>query len=180
MARLAGKQGMAIRSILLSLSIACTPYVPTAHGFERLGDAAYVYEYGRYADAAIVLERDYLALIESAPDEERFNLYRSYDRLMGTWLQVDFLQTLLDIAVDATSRAAEEEIRSTLRDHVRYVLWELDNAIAGLEQLNPPEPRRLTHLEVDEVCRSLLSSVRIAVNRLLVDHCATAACTVDP
>jgi len=170
---------MANRSISLVLLLACAPYVPMAHGIERLGDATYVYELGRYADAVSTLERDYLSLIESASGEERFNLYRNYDRLMGTWLQVDFLQTLLDAAVEATSHSDDEEMRSALRDHAQYVLWELDNAIAGLEE-NSIEPQRLGHSEVNEGSRSLLSTVRITVNHLLADHCAAAACAAGP
>jgi len=170
---------MTIRSIPLLLLFACALCPPTAYAVERLGDATYVYELGRHADAVTALERDYLSLIESAPREERFDLYRNYDRLMGTWRQVDFLQTLLDVAVDATARPDEEAIRSALRDHAQYVLWELDSAIAGLEE-DSLEPRRSTYLEVDTGCRSLLANVRATIDRLLVDHCAAAACAVRP
>jgi hypothetical protein len=164
---------LAIRSFSLLLLAACTPYLPPAQGTDRLRYATYVYELEQCADTATALENDYLALIERASDEERFHLYRHYNRLMGTWLQVDFLQILLDLAVEATSHWDEEEVRSTLRDHAQYVLWELDNAIDGLED-NSFDAQRLTHLWVDDSSRSLLSSVRITVNRLLVDYCAAA------
>ena len=170
---------MAIRSISLLLLFACAPYVPTAQGTERLGDATYVYELEQYANAVTTLENNYLSLIESASGEERFNLYRNYNQLMGAWLQVDFVQTLLDLAVAATSRSDEEETRTMLLDHARYILWELDHAIADLDE-NTPDSQWLNQLWVNEGVHSLLSGVRITVNRMLVDRCASAPCAVGP
>jgi hypothetical protein len=168
-----------IRSISLWLLFACASYAPTPQGTERLGDAIHVFELGQHADAVIALEDEYLQLIESVAGEERFNLYRNYNRLMGTWLQVDFLQSLLDRAVEATSRLDEEEARSMLRDHAQYTLWELDSGIAGLEE-SSAEAQRWTDSRINERSRSLLSSVRMTVNRLLIDHCAAAPCVVGP
>ena len=166
-----------IRSIALLLLLACAPYVPTATGTERL--AIYVYDLGQHADSVTALEDEYLLLIESASGDERFNLYRNYDRLMGTWLQVDFLQSLLDRAVEAASDLDEEETRSMLRDHAQFTLWELDGAIAGLEE-SSAEAQRWTDSRINERSRSLLSDVRRTVDRLLIDHCAAAPCAVGP
>jgi len=170
---------LAIRSFSLSLVTACTLYVPAVQGADRLPYATCVYELEQYAETSTTLENAYLSLIASASDEERFNIYRNYNRLMGTWQQVEFLQTLLDLAVEATSHSDNEEVRSTLGDHAQYVRWELDNAIDGFED-NSFDARQFTHLWVDESSRSLLSNVRITVNRLLVDYCAAAPCAVGP
>jgi hypothetical protein len=170
---------LAIRSFSRLVLLAYALYVPAADGTERLRDATYVYELGQYAGAATALENDYLLLIESASDKERFNLYRNYNRLMGAWLQVDFLQTLLDLSVEAPSLADEEEVRSMLRDHAQYTLWELDNAIEGLEDASFGAQRE-THLWVNERSSALLSNVQITVNRLLIDHFAAALCAVGP
>lgn len=161
------------------LLFACAPYLPMAHGTERVGDATYVYQLEQYASAATGLERDLLSLIETASGEERFNLYWTYNQLMGAWLQVDFLQTLLDRSVATASHSAEEEVRTTLRDQAQFVLWELDHSITDLEQ-SMSEVKRLNYSRVNEVLRSLLSEVRTTVNRLLVDQCARAPCSHGP
>jgi spermidine synthase len=165
-------------SILLPL-FACAPYLPIAHGTERAGDATYWYELERHAHNVAGLEQEFLSLIAAASVEERFNLYWTYNHLTGAWLQVDFLQTLLDFSVDAPSSTDEEEIRTTLRDQAQFVLWELDHAIADLEQ-NVSEVKQLNYLRINEVLRSLLSEVHTTVNRLLADQCARMACAASP
>jgi hypothetical protein len=165
-------------SILLLL-VACAPYLPMAHGAERAGDATYRHELERYAHNVTGLEQEFLALIEAASDEERFNLYWTYNHLTGAWLQVDFLQTLLELSVETPPSPDEEEIRTTLRDQAQFVLWELDHAITDLEQ-NVPEVKQLQHLRINEVLRSLLSEVHATVNRLLADQCARMPCAADP
>jgi len=166
---------MAFRLNSLLLLCACAPYLPMAHGTERAGDATYWYELERHAHNATGLEKEFLSLIEADSGEERFNLYWTYDHLMGAWLQVDFLQTLLELSVEAPSSPDEEEIRTTLRDQAQFVLWELDHAITDLEQ-NVPEVKQLKHLQINEVLRSLLSEVHTTVNRLLADQCARMPC----
>jgi len=126
-----------------------------------------------------MLETSVSLLIEAASVEERFNLYWTYNHLTGAWLQVDFLQALLQLSVDAPSSPDEEGIRTTLRDQAQFVLWELDHAIADLEQ-NVPEVKQLNYLRINEVLRSLLSEVRTTVDRLLADQCARMPCAARP
>lgn len=161
-------------SILLLL-FACASYLPMAHGTERAGDATYWYELERHAHSATGLKKEFLSLIETASGEERFNLYWTYNHLTGSWLQVDFLQTLLALSVEAPSSPDEEEIRTTLRDQAQFVLWELDQAITDLEQ-NVPEVKQLNYLRINEALRSLLSEVHTTVNRLLAHQCAHMTC----
>ncbi len=164
---------------LLLLLFACASYLPMAHGTERAGDATYWYELERHAHNVTVLQQEFLSLIEAALVEERFNLYWTYNHLTGAWLQVDFLQTLLELSVNASSSPDEEEIRTTLRDQAQFVLWELDHAITDLEQ-NVPEVKQRNYLRINEVLRSLLSEVHTTVNRLLADQCARMPCAAGP
>ena len=170
---------MAFRLNSLLLLFACAPCLPMAHGTERAGDATYLYELERHAHNATGLQKEFLSLIEADSGEERFNLYWTYDHLMGAWLQVDFLQTLLELSVEAPSPPDEEEIRTTFRDQAQFVLWELDHAITDLEQ-NVPEVKQLKHLQINEVLRSLLSEVHTTVNRLLADQCTHIPCAAGP
>ena len=170
---------MAFRLNSLLLLFACAPYLPMAHATERGGDTTYRYELDRHALNATRLEQEFLSLIDAAPVDERFNLYWTYNHLTGAWLQVDFLQTLLQLSVDAPPSTDEEEIRITLRDQAQFVLWELDHAITDLEQ-NVPEVKQLNYLRINEVLRSLLSEVRTTVNRLLADQCARMPCAAGP
>jgi hypothetical protein len=170
---------MAFRLNSLLVLFACAPYLPVAHGTERVGDATYWHELERHAHDATGLEKEFLSLIEADSGEERFNLYWTYHHLTGAWLQVDFLQTLLELSVEAPSSPDEEEIRTTLRDQAQFVLWELDHAITDLEQ-NVPEVKQLKHLRINAVLRSLLSDAHTTVNRLLADQCARMPCAAGP
>jgi hypothetical protein len=170
---------MAFRLNSLLLLFACAPYLPMAHGTERAGDATYWYELERHAHNATGLEKEFLSLIAADSAEERFNLYWTYNHLTGAWLQVDFLQTLLELSMEAPSSADEEEIRTTLRDQAQFLLWELDHAITDLEQ-NVPEVKQLKHLQVNALLRSLLSEVHTTVNRLLADQCTRMPCAAGP
>jgi hypothetical protein len=170
---------MAFRLSLLLLLFACALFLPRVHGTERAGDATYLYELQRYAQAVIGLEKEFLSLVEAAPGEERFDLYWTYNHLTGAWIQVDFLQALLKLSVAASSYSDEEKTRATLRDQAQFVLWELDHAITDLEQ-NMPGVKRPNRLRINEALRSLLSEVRMTVNRLLADQCARTPCAAGP
>jgi hypothetical protein len=170
---------MAFRLSLLLLSFACALCLPMAHGTERVGEATYLYDLERYSRAVTGLEKEFLSLVEAASDEERFDLYWTYNHLTGAWIQVDFLQTLLRLSVAASSYPDEEKTRTTLRDQAQFVLWELDHAITDLER-NIPEVRRPNQLLVSAALRSLLSEVRTTVNGLLADQCARMPCTAGP
>ena len=166
---------MTFRLTLLLLLFASALCLPMAHAAQRAGDATYLYELKRYARAVTGLEKEFLSLIEAASGEERFNLYWTYNHLTGTWVQVDFLHTLLKRSVAASSYSDESKIRTTLRGQAQFVLWELDHAITDLEQ-NKPAVKRPKHLRINQALRSLLSQVRTTVNRLLADQCARTPC----
>jgi len=163
----------------LLLLFACAPYLPVAHGMERVGDATHLSELEQYASAVTALETEFLSLIEAAPCEERFYLYWTYNHLTGSWVQVEHLQTQLELLLGAQSYADEESIRITLRDQAAFVRWELGYAIDDLEQ-TMPEVRPLNHLWGNEAVRSLLSEVRATVDRLWIDQCAYVPCVVGP
>ena len=116
-----------------------------------------------------MLEDDFLSLIETAPEEERFNLYRTYDQLMGTWLQVEFLWTLLDSSIAAVPPLDEEAVRASLRDQAEFTLWELGDAITNIER-SMVELNRPSHIQVNARVRSLLSEVRTMVSHLMADQ----------
>ena len=144
---------------------ACTCCLPVAQAVERLGDAENASELEQRAISVAAVQRGLLSLAEAASDEESFNLYRTYDESMGTWLQVEFLRTLLDLSMAATSAVDELKSRIDLRDHARFALWELDQTISHLDE-NVAEVAQAEHLRLIEVLRSLLMSTRNTVDRL--------------
>jgi hypothetical protein len=153
---------MAFRSTLLILVLAGSSWLHEASATERPGDAVLADALEQHASAVTALERDLLALIEMAPREERFDLYRTYNALIGAWVQVDRLQTLLD-SVAAASDSDEAEIRAALRDHAQFALWQLDEAGADLER-NRRRVERADALRIDGVVRSLLAQVRATIS----------------
>ena len=170
---------MPFRLISLLLLFACAPYLPVVHGMGRVGDATYLYELEQYANAVTALETEFLSLIEAAPSEERFYLYWTYNHLTGSWFQVEYLQTQLELSLEAQSYSDEESIRTTLRDQAEFVRWELGHAIKDLEQ-TMPEVRPLNRLWINEALRSLLSEIRTTVDRLWTDQCAYMPCVTGP
>ena len=137
------------------------------------------YELERYANAVTGLDTEFLSLIEAAPSEQRFCLYWTYNHLTGSWSQVEYLQTLLELSLETQSHSDEESIRTTLRDQAEFVHWELGDAINDLEQ-NMPEVRPVGHWWINEALRSLLSEVRATVDRLRADQCAYMPCVAAP
>jgi hypothetical protein len=137
-----------------------------------------LYELEQHANAVTALEAEFVSLIETAPGEERFYLYWTYNHLTGSWVQVEYLQTQLELALDAQS-SDEESIRTTIRDQAEFVRWELGHAINDLEQ-TMTEVRPLNHLWINEALRSLLSEVRATVDRLWTDQCAYMPCVAGP
>ena len=162
----------------LLLPILCALGLGTAHAVERVGDAPAVYalqDRGRVADA---LAGDILALIGIYPDTDRFELYRTYNRLLGAWVQAELSQTLLEQAEAATSSAEEEEIRTTLRDQARFALWEFDQARMDLER-NIPDAGQTEHLRINVAIRSLFIDAGGIFGRVLADQCAHLQCPDD-
>jgi hypothetical protein len=158
---------------------ACAPYLPVAQGTERVSDATSLYELEQYATAAIALENEFLSLIEAAPSEDRFYLYWTYNHLTGCWFQLEYLQTQLELSVEAKSYAEEESIRTTLRDQAAFVRWDLGHAIDDLGQ-TAHEVRPPNHLRITETLRSLLAAVRATVDRLWTDQCVYMPCVASP
>ena len=162
----------------LLLPILCASGLDTAQAVERVGDALATYalqDRGRIVDG---LASDILALIESSPHTDRFELYRTYNRLMGAWVQAELSQTLLDQAEAATSSAEEEQIRTTLRDQARFALWEVDQARMDLES-NIPGAHQPEHLRINVAIRSLFIDAWSIFSRVLVDQCIHLQCPDD-
>ena len=145
----------------------------------RAGDATFVYELEAHANAMASLEEEFISSIDSASDEERFNLYRTYNLLMGTWLQVDLLEALLAASIEAAPICDEEEIRTTLRNQVQFTRAELDHAVVDLEH-NVAAIKRYDHLRLNNALRSLLSSVRATVDRMIIDQRPPSPCGTGP
>jgi len=170
---------MALLRRLLMLLFACAAASRAAHGMERVGDASLVYALEDRTEIASVLERDMLVLIERSSDENRFELYLTYNRLVGAWFQVDLAQELLEAAVSATSPAEEAEVRTTLRDQARFALWDLEETRAQLEQ-NALGADQREHSRIRAAIGQLLAETRIVIGRLLADQCVHLQCTAGP
>jgi hypothetical protein len=159
-------------SLLLA---ACLAFPNLAQGAERLGDATFLGSYRQDARIAVTLEKELLFLIGIAPDEERFNLYWTYNHFMETWLQVELLQEQLALVIGANSAAEEEETRTTLRDQGQFALWELEQTEMDLER-SMTELKRPDHLQINQAIRQLFFEVRPTVSRLLFEQCARIFC----
>jgi hypothetical protein len=160
---------------LLALLFAGVLYEPVARGAVRTGDATYLYELEQHANAMAVLARELTSSIDSASDEERFNLYWTYNQLTGTWLQVDLLETLLEESIEAAPTSDEEHIRRALRDQIEFTQSELDHTVVDLAH-NVAAIKRYDHLRLNDSLRSLLLSVKATVERLMIDQCAPTHC----
>ena len=167
----AGNQGRQIpihwtlrpRFVLTIFAWACC--LPSAQAVERFGDAENASELQQRAISVTAVQRGLLSLAEAASGEEAFDLYRTYNESMGTWLQVEFLRTSLDLSIAATSASDEQKFRSDLGDHARFALWELDQNISHLDA-NAGGAGQAEHLRLLQVLRSLLANARSTVNRL--------------
>lgn len=164
---------------LLLLLVICAPGLRPAHGAERVGDASFLSGLQGQTEAVNALEKDILALIETAPLEDRFDLYRACNHLMGAWVQVDLSQALLERSIAAQSPLEEEAARTTLRDQARFALWDLDEARGNLER-SISDTNRQRYSGVNEAIRALLADARIAIGRLLADQCVHVQCGAAP
>ncbi len=156
-------------AFVIVLLVACLTFSSLARGAERVGDIAFMNAYQTHTGNAIALENEIGFMIGIAPDEERFNLYWTDNRFIGTWLQVELLQAQLILSVRADSSAEEDAARTSLRDQAQFVLWELEQSEADLER-NIAELKRPDHLRINRAIRALLFEVRIAVVRLLLEQ----------
>lgn len=162
------------RLLLSILGAAC---LGLAHGAERVGDARHAYALERHAESVAALESDVLWVLEALPDDDRFDLYRTYNHIMGAWAQVALSQALLDLAVAAALPPDEEALRTTLRDQAQFALWDLDDTRGRLER-DIASITRADHLRISEAARSLLVEMRATIVRLLVDQCARLPCSL--
>jgi hypothetical protein len=159
----------ACRLALLVMCIAGPRALADAHAIAGAGEASAAYELRQHAIAATVLQDDLLALCESASGAEQFELYSIYNRAIGTWLQVDFLRDLLDIAMTPSSPSDEQAIGAALRDQAAFALWEVDQSIAYLEAAGAVA-QSLPWSQQAAVLHSLLSQVREVVERLTAER----------
>jgi hypothetical protein len=159
--------------LLMMLAWACC--LPVAEGIERFGDAENASDLQQRAISVTAVQRGLLSLAEAASGEERFSLYRTYDESMGTWLQVEFVQTLLDLSIAAAPSSDEQKFRTDLHDHAKFALWELDQNISHLGK-SIAEAKQAEHLRLVRVLRSLLLQARITLGRLAADQCACPPC----
>ena len=98
---------------------------------------------------------------------------------MGSWLQVDLVEALLAASIEAAPTCEEETIRTTLRDQAEFARAELDHAVVDLEH-NVAAIKRYDHLRLNNALRSLLSSVRATVDRMIIDQRPPAHCDTGP
>ena len=160
----AGRDRVRHASVLLILLVAAAR-MPAAHGIERPADTLIAKEIQHYTKVVARIQGDFLSLIETASDEKRFGLYRTYNRSIGTWGQVDSLQALLELSIAETSPSPEQEARTALKEQASYTQWELGQNIAELETALA-ENRLSDDMRLHDLLRSVLKEVRIIVNRL--------------
>jgi hypothetical protein len=147
------------RSTLPVLVLAAACWLHPADAAERPEDAAVAGALEQYAGAVTALECELLALAGIAPAEDGFDLYRTYNALLGAWVQVDRLQTLLD-SMATTSATGEPAIRDALHEHLQFTLGQLDEAVADLDRDERPGAPRIA-----ADVRSLLTQVRATIAR---------------
>jgi len=158
------RTGKSSLTLLLLAWASCLPLAAS----ERPGDADNAKELRRSAVAVAGIQRQLRAMAESASREERFELYRTYDDSMGTWLQVAFLRTLLGAAIATRSPSDESRFRTNLRDHARYALWELDRNIAHLDASTAGHGSA-RYLRLIDALRSSSVKVRTTIVRLVAE-----------
>ncbi|HTP98222.1 MAG TPA: hypothetical protein VMN56_02775 [Casimicrobiaceae bacterium] len=167
-----------MRACLAVLALACAGWLQIAQGMERAADAALASELAQRTEMANALEVDLLALIERAPEADRFELYRTYDRLRGAWAQVDLSQALL-AACRHSAQAEEDAARTTLRDQARFALWDLDEARTQLAR-DAASATGSDHARISRAIGALLAQVRAVETRVLADQCAYLRCVDAP
>ena len=135
-----------------------------ARATERAIDRVHAEELERHADTVATLESGLLQTLAQARASERFELYWSYDALIGAWVSVDGVQALLDRAAAATM-PSELQLRELLRTHAAFALGELDRADGDLAQRAPNLQGEA--LRVNDAVRRVLTDARATLGRLL-------------
>jgi len=153
---------MATRSrllLLLAVWMACSA---GAESTGQPGDAPVASELERHESAVIVLEHELLALIEVAPQEERFDLYWTYNALIGAWVQVDRLQALLESA--SLGPMSSGAALAAIREQAQFTLWEIGEADRRLAARHF-RLERTDASRIKDAVRSLLWGVHTTIGR---------------
>jgi len=135
-----------------------------AHATERAVDRVHAEELERHAGTVGALESELLRALTQARAADRFELYWSYDALIGAWVSVDGVQALLDRAAMSTM-PAELNVRELLRTYAAFALGELDRADRDLAQR--AESLEGEALRVSDAVRRVLADARATLERLL-------------
>ena len=143
--------------------------LPTAVARERTGDARHAVELDRHAATASTLEREWPQWIDDAPADERFALYRVANQLTGTWSQVEFLRSLLELSTGVESISLEAEFRTTLRAQAQFVLSEIDKT-EGLLARDAIETASPLQLQMSAAIHAFLFEVADTVARLAAEE----------
>jgi hypothetical protein len=129
-----------------------------------LADAADLEDLEAYGRAVRGVQRDMLALCESATGSEQFDLYRVFNESMGTWLQIDLLREALERSTATQTPDGRDRLRGELRQQARFALWELERNIADLEESIVPTTSARARLEASLL--AVLQDARVSVDAL--------------
>jgi hypothetical protein len=155
-----------VRLAAIALVTFCA--VQPAAAFERTGDVVHAYRIEQHARSEASLADELSRVIDAAPADARFDLYRAFDQLAGTWSQVAFLQSLLDLASGVESPSTEAALRATLRAQADFVLWEIDQADQVIERVEA-NSGSFEHARIIAAIRSLLTEIAGTVRDLQAD-----------
>jgi hypothetical protein len=154
-----------------AIVLAWSCWALAAEAAEGPDDARSASELREWTTRVIPIQRDLRLAAESASGDTQFELYRTYDLAAGTWLQIDLVRAVLGAAIAAQGSDAQR-LRTDLRDHARYALWEVDQNIADLDaRLGDDRPS--PYLRLFEALRESLVATRMTLIRLAADPCTT-------
>jgi hypothetical protein len=140
----------------------------SAAASERVGGAASVYALQRHADAEINLEREIEVVIDAMAVEDRFDLYRAFNQLSGTWSQIERLDELLRASI-AAAPSEESDLRTSLREQAQFALWEIDDVEHRLAS-DGMQPSQLQSSRAIGTIRAFFADVRKTVERLRAEE----------
>ena len=166
----------AVAAALLAI---CGAGTTPAVALERPGDALHAYALEEHARAEAALVQELTRTIDGSAERDRFDLYRMSNQLCGTWSQVAFLQSLLELSAAVESPPLENALRATLRGQAQFVLWELGQADESLAQsaIEQPQPE---HVRWTATIRAFLSQVAGTIGAIDADERMRAAMASDP
>jgi hypothetical protein len=150
-----------------------------AHAGEHSESVTYSTTLEQRERDVVTIEGDLRALIETASDQERSDLYWSYNQLVGTWLQIEILRDLRNLATLAATPSETDRIGAMLRDQAQFAIGQLEAATLDLEQ-KIIEAKRPGASRINEALRSLLADTRATLIDLLSDECTRTPCAFEP